>query len=73
MAQHDRNKMRTHVLGKMKSEHHGAITKTNGGYRVNDLNPATQARHPHGFGVSDTKAEALKHLRAIEYFKHRGG
>lgn len=50
----------------------GAISKTAGGYSVNDLNPATQARHPNGFGTSATKAEAEKHLRAIEYFKHGG-
>lgn len=49
-----------------------AIVKTKGGYNVRDLNPATKADHPHGFGVSKTKAEALKHLRAIEYFKHNG-
>lgn len=51
----------------------GAISKAPGGYKVNDLNPATQAAHPNGFGTSSSKAEALKHLRAIEYFKHHEG
>lgn len=50
-----------------------ALTQTAGGWRVNDLNPATQARHPQGFGVSPTRDAALRHLRAIEYFKHHGG
>ncbi len=49
-----------------------AIHKVKGGYAVKDLNPATKADHPHGFGTSKTKAEALKHLAAIQYFKHAG-
>jgi len=63
--------MRPQVLGKMmKSSPSGAITETSGGqYRVNDLNPSNGIQN---FGTSSTRAEALKHLRAIEYFKHGG-
>lgn len=47
----------------------GAISKTDGGYKVNDLNPSNGTQN---FGTSATKAMAEKHLRAIEYFKHGG-
>lgn len=67
------------VVHKLTIERHGPATPKHaisatpgGGFKVNDLNPKTQAAHPQGFGTSATKAEALKHLRAIEYFKHGG-
>lgn len=47
----------------------GAISKTDGGYKVNDLNPSNGIQN---FGTSPTEEMALKHLRAIEYFKHGG-
>lgn len=59
--------MRPHVLANMHKKQ--AITKAPGGYRVNDLNPSNGIQN---FGVSKTKGEALRHLRAIEYFKHKG-
>jgi len=75
--QSNRGAMRAHVLGKMSqdsggySSPGGAITETSGGrYRVNDLNPSNGIQN---FGTSASKGEALKHLRAIEYFKHHGG
>jgi hypothetical protein len=63
--------MRPQVLGKMMaSSPSGAITETPGGqFRVNDLNPSNGTQN---FGTSATHAQALKHLRAIEYFKHGG-
>jgi hypothetical protein len=66
---------RSHILGRMAQSHNSggggrAITETSGGrYRVNDLNPSNGIQN---FGTSATKGEALKHLRAIEYFKHHG-
>ncbi len=70
--------LRPHVLRKMMGQGgsdgytspSGAITETaGGGFRVNDLNPSNGIQN---FGTSATKAGALKHLRAIEYFKHGG-
>lgn len=56
-----------------ENNHKGhAIVKVKGGYEVKDMNPETKKAHPHGFGVSKTRAEAEKHLSAIEYFKHGG-
>lgn len=60
--------MRHHVLKNMASRGQ-AISKVPGGYRVNDLNPSNGIQN---FGVSKTKGKALKHLRAIEYYKHGG-
>ena len=65
----DKAQARSQVLGKMASSPSGAITEEGGRYRVNDLNPSNGIQN---FGTSATKGEALKHLRAIEYFKHNG-
>lgn len=46
-----------------------AISHVAGGYKVNDLNPSNGIQN---FGTSPTHEQALKHLRAIEYFKHGG-
>ena len=59
--------MRAHVLHNMSKNR--AIVPEGNRFRVRDLNPSNGIQN---FGTYPTRGQALKKLRAIEYFKHHG-